>query len=80
MYIKRVDISNYKNIKDCSIKFSWPSTYVVGENNLGKTNLLRLLHSAFNRSMLSVEDFNDPNNEVSILIQLGLEDYEVGFF
>lgn len=80
MYIKRVDISNYKNIKDCSIKFSWPSTYIVGENNLGKTNLLRLLHSAFNHSMLSVEDFNDPNNEVSILIQLGLEDYEVGFF
>lgn len=80
MYIKHIDIRNYRNIGECSVAFSWPSTFVVGENNLGKTNLLKLLQCIFNRSMLGEDDFTDPNLEVSLSIRLALEEYEVGFF
>lgn len=80
MYIKHVEVKNYRNIEGCSIEFSWPSTYLVGENNLGKTNLLELLYSIFNRSMLHEDDFADLNAEVSVQFTLILEEYEIGFF
>lgn len=80
MYITSINVKNYRNIEDCLISFSYPSTFIVGENNLGKTNLLKLLQCVFNRTMLSEDDFADPDTEVSLLIKLILEDYEIGFF
>lgn len=80
MFIKRVTIENYRNIDACSIEFSRPSTYVLGENNLGKTNLLKLLRSVFNQSMLDENDFADQHSRVSVLTELILEEYEVGVF
>lgn len=80
MYIKHIDIENYRNIGGCSIDFAWPATYIVGENGLGKTNLLQLLNAIFNRSALREEDFTDLTLELSVTIQLVLADYEIGLF
>jgi putative ATP-dependent endonuclease protein len=80
MYVKHIDIENYRNIGGCSIDFAWPATYIVGENGLGKTNLLQLFNAIFNRSTLREEDFTDLTLELTVTIELVLADNEIGFF
>lgn len=80
MYVKHIDIENYRNIGGCSIDFAWPATYIVGENGLGKTNLLQLFNAIFNRSTLREEDFTDSTLELTVTIELVLTDYEIGLF
>lgn len=64
MYIKKLQIQNYRNFKDFSIILK-PLTLVIGENNIGKSNLLDSIGlifsqdvSFFKRRMLKVSDFN----------------------
>lgn len=80
MHVKHIDIENYRNIGGCSIDFAWPATYIVGENGLGKTNLLQLINAIFNRSTLREEDFTDSTLELTVTIELVLADYEIGLF
>lgn len=80
MYVKHIDVDNYRNIGGCSIDFAWPATYIVGENGLGKTNLLQLFNAIFNRSTLREEDFTDSTLELTVTIELVLADNEIGFF
>ena len=47
MKLKQVDIENFRAIKNSSIRFH-ELTAVVGENNSGKTAILRALNSVFN--------------------------------
>lgn len=64
MYVKRLEISNYRNFKEFSIDFK-PLTLIIGENNVGKSNLLDSLGlifsqevSFFKKRTLEVSDFN----------------------
>lgn len=64
MYISNLEIKNYRNFKDFSLKLK-PLTLLVGENNIGKSNLLDSIGlifsqevSFFKRRMLEVSDFN----------------------
>lgn len=41
-YISRVRIKNFRNFKDIDIKLSHKQV-IIGENNVGKTNLLRAI-------------------------------------
>lgn len=47
MYIKRVQIKNFRSIKDADIILH-NITAIVGENNAGKTAILKALNSVFN--------------------------------
>lgn len=47
MKLKSVEIENFRAIKKCSIHFN-ELTALVGENNSGKTAILRALNSVFN--------------------------------
>jgi DNA replication and repair protein RecF len=44
MRIKRVEITNFRNIKDASLKFSSGFNFITGLNAQGKTNLLEALY------------------------------------
>ncbi|WP_298922835.1 AAA family ATPase [uncultured Aquimarina sp.] len=64
MYVSQLEISNYRNFKNFTIKLK-PVTQIIGENNIGKSNLLDSLGlifsqevSFFKRRMLDVSDFN----------------------
>lgn len=64
MYIRTVEIENYRAFKNFEIKLS-PLSLIVGENEAGKTNLFDALALAlnsndisFNRKRLSVSDIN----------------------
>jgi len=54
--------------------------FVIGENNLGKSNLLDLLNILFNRNSFSESDFLDRDEQIHITFSLGLSDIEQGFF
>lgn len=47
MRLKKIKIENFRSIKNCSICFH-ELTAIVGENNSGKTGILRALNSVFN--------------------------------
>ena len=64
MYISNLAIKNYKNFKDFEIDLK-PTTLLIGENNVGKSNLLEAIGlifsqevSFFKRRTLDVSDFN----------------------
>lgn len=62
MKIKRLKISKYKNIQDIELQFSDQLiTLLVGQNGLGKSNLLEILAIIFtNLDLLQTEsDYND---------------------
>jgi len=64
MYISQLEIINYRNFKNFTIALK-PVTQIIGENNIGKSNLLDSLGlifsqevSFFKRRILDVSDFN----------------------
>lgn len=64
MYVKRLEIKNYRNFREFAIDLK-PLTLIIGENNVGKSNLLDSLGlifsqevSFFKKRTLEVSDFN----------------------
>lgn len=64
MYVSRLEIENYRNFKNIAVDLK-PLTLIIGENNVGKSNLLDSLGlifsqevSFFKKRMLEVSDFN----------------------
>ncbi|PZR39740.1 MAG: hypothetical protein DI538_06195 [Azospira oryzae] len=64
MYISNLKIKNYRTFKDFSIDLK-PLTLIIGENNVGKSNLLDCIGlifgqevSYFKKRVLEVADFN----------------------
>ena len=43
MYIKEIKISNFRNFKDASVPFHEGVNVIIGDNNTGKSNLLRAI-------------------------------------
>ena len=45
MYISEIiEIENYRNLSGRTIKFDKTINFLIGENNIGKTNILELIH------------------------------------
>lgn len=78
MRIIKVTIENYRNLDGVSIKLNEDVSYIVGENNLGKTNVLDLLHTLFNQAMISESDFADVNKRAGATITLKIDGDELG--
>lgn len=64
MYINKLQIKNYRNLHDFSIQLK-PKTLIIGENNVGKTSLLKALSLLLNNEIggirsrvLRIEDFS----------------------
>ena len=59
MYLKELQISNYKNYETTSLAFIDKVNAIVGENGSGKTNLLDAVHYlALCKSHLTSQDKN----------------------
>lgn len=69
MRIKRLVISNYRNLEDIKIDFKKDINFIVGDNNIGKTNTLMLLDSLFNKNF-NDKDYNNPKKEINIKLEL----------
>jgi predicted ATP-dependent endonuclease of OLD family len=61
MYISKLEIKNYKNFTDFEIRLK-PLTLIIGENNIGKSNLLNCLGLIFSQD---VSIYKKRNLEIS---------------
>lgn len=80
MKIKRVKINNYRNLDGIELCFDKESNYIVGENNLGKSNFLSVLETVFSGRKFDDDDFGDLDKKIEVIMQLELKDEELGFF
>lgn len=55
MYLRRVEIKNFRNLKKISVDFQKGLNVIVGENNIGKTNLIDAIRLA-----LGYQSTSDP--------------------
>lgn len=78
MRISKLRIENYRNLDGVSISFDEDVSYIVGENNLGKTNVLDLLNTIINQATISEEDFADIEKRAGALVTLKLDEDEIG--
>lgn len=69
MWIKTVEIKNFRLLKDVSIDFNNLTSF-IGPNGSGKSSVLYALEWFFNAnpSILSVEDCNEPDKEIKVKV------------
>ena len=64
MYISRIKIKNYRNFQAFEMELK-PFTVIIGENNIGKSNLMDAISLilandvfSYRKRTLEIEDFN----------------------
>lgn len=80
MKLRGIKLLNYRNLSDIKITFSDDLNYIVGENNIGKTNLLYAINRIFYGKSFEATDFQDSTKAIEIVIRLKLNDEEKGIF
>lgn len=80
MKIKSISVVNYRNIDDSSMVLHPESNYLIGENNLGKSNFLFLLDTVCNGKAFDEKDFTNPDIPIEVTLELQLLPNELGFF
>lgn len=80
MRIKKISISNYRNLDGICINFHPVNNFIVGENNLGKSNLLDLFNILYNFNSFRGEDFFNIDEPIKIGMTLSLFETEKGLF
>ena len=80
MKITQLQIYNYRNLDGVKVTFAEDCNFIVGENNLGKSNLLSLLNIIFTSRACRYEDFKDPSLPIEVQFQVKLSPVELGHF
>lgn len=81
MYIQSLHIQNYRNLKDVTMTFHERVNYIVGENAIGKSGLLRLIRimSAGGQG-LEEDDFANPDEPIILTVGLKILEHEQEYF
>lgn len=74
------EISNYRNLSGCRVSFAETLNFFIGENNIGKTNILELLNAIFSTGKFVETDFYNVTQPIRIVFSLGYDDTCIGFF
>ncbi len=80
MKLTRIQVSNYRNIDGLIVDFHPQTNYIIGENNLGKSNFLALMETVCNGRSFEEDDYHSSDNQIEVLLDLNLLPYEYGFF
>lgn len=80
MRIKGLSVENYRNFNTATIVFEESCNFIVGENNLGKSNILNLLNIIFTRRGFAYDDFSDATLPITVNIRIKLAIDEIGHF
>jgi hypothetical protein len=72
MRISNIKISNYRNIDGIGVCFNPDCNYIIGENNLGKSNFLSLLGTVCNGKGFDEKDFSDPEKAIEVELDIRL--------
>ncbi|MFR2952510.1 MAG: AAA family ATPase [Dialister invisus] len=66
MYISDVRIENYRTFQDVTFHFDSRANYIVGDNNIGKSNFLSFLKTVTHGYGFREADFLDENNPIHV--------------
>ena len=81
MYISEiVEINNYRNLTGKIITFNDTLNFLIGENNIGKTNILELINICFAIGKFAETDFMDITLPIKIKFKVKYSNEEIGFF
>lgn len=81
MYISEIlEITNYRNLTGKRIKFNETLNFLIGENNIGKTNMLELINIFLSVGKFIESDFTDVMRPIRIRLRIKYSDEEVGYF
>lgn len=81
MYISEIkNIKNYRNLTGKKILFDSKINFLIGENNLGKTNILELIHRFFTVGKFQEDDFENKEEPIEVSMIIKYTDSEIGFF
>lgn len=80
MKITKLSINNFRNLDRVKFTLDENCNFLVGENNLGKSNILSLLNILFNFRSFKQEEFFNPLTPIEIQFTLRLSDIEIGHF
>lgn len=80
MRIDRVAVHNYRNIDGITVCFNPDCNYIIGENNLGKSNFLSLLGTVCSGKGFDEKDFFGPEKAIEVELDIRLLPSEQGFF
>lgn len=80
MKIIKTKIKNYRNLSELEVYLDEYTNYIIGENNVGKSNYLKLLDIICNGKSFDEEDYFDIEKPIEIELQLKLNENELGFF
>lgn len=80
MQILNIHIQNYRNLDDRSLTFYPGTNFIIGENNVGKSNFLDLLNILFNKNSFEEDDFCDISKFIEITLTFQLSELEQGIF
>lgn len=61
MFIKSIKINNYRNFYNTTINFDEEMNIIVGANNSGKTNILRIISFLSTNQKMWIDDLNKNN-------------------
>lgn len=68
--IKKIEVENFRCLKDFSVSLENDLTVVVGENDCGKSSLIEVLKIIFENSLPEKEDFYHGTDSLRIKVQM----------
>lgn len=81
MYVSEIiEILNYRNLTGKTVKFNETLNFLIGENNIGKTNILELINIFLSVGKFAESDFTDVMQPIKIKLRMRYSDEEVGYF
>lgn len=80
MKIVNVKVINFRVLNELEIELNDINSYLIGENNLGKSTFIEALNIVFSGKRFEEEDFGNPLNPIEVIVTLLLADGEKGFF
>lgn len=74
MFLSRIEIENYRTFRHIVLDFNESMNYIVGDNNIGKSNFLALLETSLSGCGFRETDFRDPALPIHVVYTLSVGD------
>lgn len=68
--IRKIEVNNFRCLKEYSVSLEEDLTVFVGENDSGKSSLIEVLKLIFENTLPEREDFYNDSSEMSVSIQM----------
>ncbi|WP_251454932.1 ATP-dependent nuclease [Veillonella intestinalis] len=76
MYLAALEIENFRNLNHMQLVFHEQCNYLIGENAIGKSNLLALITLITSGQALAASDFFDVTKPVKVRLTLTVDPHE----